>query len=94
MTNTLPEDEIDRIAEILAIPVADINPTQRQQLNELLQSATEPHLRRANYLNDALTRAAEFMLENKLLPPDTTTRDGIKSYFLNDARFKELKQEE
>lgn len=47
---------------------------------------------RAGHLNDGLRRAAEFMHENKLLPPDTTTIDGIRSYFLNEARFKEAKK--
>lgn len=59
-----------------------------KQASQAINTLIERHERRADYLNDALRRAAEFMHQNKLLPPDTTTVDGIRSYFLNEARFK------
>ena len=61
----------------------------KQSIAQKVREDSERHIRRAEYLNDGLRRAAEFMYQNGLLPPDTTTVDGIKSYFLNEARFLE-----
>lgn len=62
------------------------------KLQRLVDNLKQPVYRRAEALNDALRRAAEFMYNYEVLPPDTTTVDGISSYFLNEARFAEVEK--
>jgi hypothetical protein len=63
--------------------------TMQEFITKLIDDEKEKSERRASGLNDGLRRAAEFMHAKGCLPPDTTTVDGIRSYFLNEARFAE-----
>lgn len=65
--------------------------TKQAILNKIAEEMAVPE-RRASNLNDGLRRAAEFMHKNKLLPPGTTTIDGIRSYFLNEPVEQSLEE--
>ena len=92
MTNPDPmaEDELEKILKmpLLGCDIDDwAKAINAYTTNKIIQKEEQ-----ARQLNDGLRRAAEFMHKNGLLPPDTTTVDGIRSYFLNEARFAELRK--